>query len=79
MGWGNEERGYSYMKNLTKGYGREKRLRTAALVNELDLTVSNGVIFTQPMVNSVGRPLCFLGGSLYHIPFTASVCTQLQR
>jgi hypothetical protein len=23
---GNEERGYSYMKSLVKGYGREKRL-----------------------------------------------------
>jgi hypothetical protein len=29
MGKGNEERGYSQMKNLIKGYGREKRLGTA--------------------------------------------------
>jgi hypothetical protein len=26
MGWGDEERGYSYMKILIKGYEREKSL-----------------------------------------------------
>jgi hypothetical protein len=32
-GGGNEERGYSYMKSLIKGYGREKRLGYTALWN----------------------------------------------
>jgi hypothetical protein len=33
MGGGNEERGFSYMKSLIKGYGRERRLGTAGLIN----------------------------------------------
>jgi hypothetical protein len=35
MGGHNEERGYSSMKSLIKGYRREKRLGTAVLDNEL--------------------------------------------
>jgi hypothetical protein len=31
MDGGNEERGYSQMRSLIKGYGREKRLGTAVL------------------------------------------------
>jgi hypothetical protein len=31
MGKGNEERGYSEMKSLIKGYGREKRLGTTGI------------------------------------------------
>jgi hypothetical protein len=33
MGRGNEERGYSLMKSLIKGYGREKRLGYTGLGN----------------------------------------------
>jgi hypothetical protein len=33
MGWDNEEMGYSWMKSLIKGYGREKMLGYTSIEN----------------------------------------------
>jgi hypothetical protein len=37
MGGGNEERGYSQMKSLIKGYGREKNLGYTGLIDRATL------------------------------------------
>jgi hypothetical protein len=54
MGGGNEERGYSYIESLIKGYGREKRLSCAGLkysqpiaVAHLTDSKANSIVITQ--------------------------------